>query len=243
MNRVRCLVLAAMAVLGLSAIAVPAAQAEPELLNSKGKEVAIKGFSSKDGEVELAIPADEERVICKEGVGEGKVKNTKEVGGVSFKWTHCKGESPYFSSNKCEVHSVSPKGGSEEIVTNRLKGRLVSLVKPIEENPPEKVEAGLLLEPEEKLPLLEATGSCLPISTIKVSGGVVGYAEPFRKLASIITFHYSKECPTGGTCPPDEHQKIEEFGKKERAVLEVSSLKALLVINDTVTFGEEAEVT
>jgi hypothetical protein len=227
MRHIKSLGCALAALLAINAVAASAALAEPEFLKTGKTEVAKKGFTSTSGAGEMLVPK-KAKITCTEDTNKGKIKGTKEVEKVTVTFKKCKGEN-LENKKTCEVKSTEPAGGSEEVITKELKGKLVETAV--------GTKVGLLLEPE-KAPFVKLKGECLPVTETPVEGGIVGEVTPVGKLVKEGELIYRIE---------KEKQQIKTFtsgGKEEEKVLKAFSIaEAPLMSTDKIKFEEEVEVT
>jgi hypothetical protein len=224
-----CLALA----FALCGLAAAEASGAPEFLH-EGKEVLKKGFNEKSTTDTTFIELGETKykMVCTSSTATGKIKGRTEIEGVVVKFKGCKAKHAE-ELHECEVNSIEPLGGKEEIVTKTLKGRL-GLVASAEA----ASERGLLLLPVSGIVYVTIKGStlCLPAETSEVKGNLIGEIKPVHtsKLKGELSYK-TKEQKT---------QLVKKFvGESATHELEIFGAKTPLEVVDTVEYEETVEVT
>ena len=218
----------------ISGLAAAGASAAPEFLH-EGKEVSNKGFTVKSkgaGATLVELGETKYKIVCTSSTAGGKIKGKNEVENVVVKFTGCKAKEAG-EAKECEVSSISPLGGKEEIITKTLKGR-IGLVLSAEATS----ERGLLLLPSSGTVYVTITGSteCLPAETSEVKGSLIGEIKPVKtaKLKGELVYK-AKEQKT---------QLIKKFtGEGAAHELELFGVKTPLEATDSIEYEETVEVT
>jgi hypothetical protein len=140
---------------------------QQEFLNKNGKEVEKKGFVSEEGVSTLAVTGAS--VTCQKDTDAGKLVGLESADKVVVTFKECKGKK---GTEECKVKSKGA-AGSEEIVTNSLKGELGEVAAAEATK-----EVGLLLEGESSNVFVTLEGACLPVTPSAVEGSVVGEVTP-----------------------------------------------------------------
>ena len=215
---------------GLGAIPATAA---PEFLH-EGKELVKKGIFVKGKAATIYIETGETKykIACTASTASGKIKGTKEVEAVVIKFTGCKAKEAG-ESTQCEVHSTSPLGAKEEIVTKTLKGKLGAVA-----SGEGTSERGLSLEATTGTVFAAIAGSlvCLPAETSEVKGILIGEIKPVKtpKIKGELVYKVKEE----------KQQMIKKFvGEMTMHELEVFEVKTPLETLATTEFEETVEVT
>jgi hypothetical protein len=181
-------------------------------------------FTSTSGEGTLET-ASGETVKCKEDTNEGEITGPKEVSKVVVKFKGCKATILGFIKVACKTSGA----GTEEIVTEKLKGHIGYLNK-------SKKEVGQELEPEGTLfAKFECAGE-----TVEVRGHVIGKLTPTDSMTKTTTLTFEQ---SGGK------QKYTEFeGGPSGQILETktgsgSFGQSAEATTDTIKTTEEGEIT
>ena len=236
MRCIRAVGLGAAVAITLGGFAAASALAAPEFLH-EGKEVVHKGITVKSkigviSTIYIVVGETKFKITCTSATGAGKLKGTKEVEAVVLKFNGCRGKESE-EAKQCEVNSISPAGGKEEIITKTLKGRLGAVAAS------EAVsERGLLLEATTGtvFATILSSSECLPAETTEVKGGLMSEIKPVKvlKLKGELAFN-TKEMKT---------QMIKKFtGETPTHELEVYGVKTPLETLTSTEFEETVEVT
>jgi hypothetical protein len=204
---------------------------------STGDGIGVRGktgFKVKSNTNTMFVELGESKykIVCTSGTTAGKVKGRTEVEGVVVKFKGCKAKEAE-ELKECEVNSIEPLGGKEEIISKTLKGRL-GLVASAEA----ASERGLLLLPASGVVYVAIKGStaCLPAETSEIKGGLIGEIKPIHtlKLKGEVVYK-TKEQKT---------QLIKKFvGESATHELELFGVKTPLEAVDTIEYEETVEVT
>jgi hypothetical protein len=221
------------AAFAMSGLPGTATATTPEFLHSL-KEVGKKGFTvkSKTGSTFIELAGTTYKIACKASTGSGKIRSVKEVETVVVKFKECKAKEGE-ETKECEVHSTSPLGGSEEIITKTLKGRLGEVAKAEATS-----QRGLLLEPLAGTVYVTIKGSteCLPAETSEVKGSLIGEISTVKSAKIKNELIY--------TIKESSSQMITKFvGDSALHELEIFEVKTPLGSRDTIEFEEAVEVT
>ncbi len=233
MIRPKTIGLGLVAALAMSGLGSTSALAVPEFLH-EGKEVVKTGFTTKSstGTIYVEVGETKYKIVCKSSTASGKIKGTKEVEGVVIKFKGCKAKEEG-ESTECEVNSTNPLGGTEEIITKTLKGRLGTVAAGEAAS-----ERGLTLEATTGSVFAAIVGStvCLPAETSEIKGVLIGEIKPVKtlKLKGELVFK-TKEMKTQLI-----KHLVGELGNHE---LEVFGVKTPLETTTVAEYAEAVEVT
>ncbi len=193
----------------------------PEFLNSSGEPISSTTFTGTAGAGKLS--GNGEVIECSGGSSRGDVNSSTTVNSVLVLYSGCKD-----LSSGLECHSSNEASGSGIILTNELSGKL-GLISG-------GSGVGLLLAPGSGTEFVKISSTHCAASTINVKGSIIGEVLPVGKLVLTGELNYAANGSSQdiqGFNGTSVHELLTAFG----------TLLSGLNDNNTITFGEEVEVS
>jgi hypothetical protein len=173
--------------------------------NYERMQTVISKFTGLGHEVKLE--ASTNVITCKEVTTSGEIEAPGVAKDVVTKLFGCRGEEK-LTKKTCEVKSLKPEGGKEQIVFNALKGELGKVSKTEATS-----ETGLLLGPESGTTLSELEGSCLTVTKPVLKGSFISEVTPAGKTTEVGEF---KDAVV------EKKQKIQKFEGGPQKVIRIN---------------------
>lgn len=219
MRRMRLVGLALVAMFALSAVVAVAAQAQPYFEREGGGSVVGVQLETEAPSGGTMVSSTN-HVKCTKSQSGGEVTGASTVGGVTVTFTGCK-----LTNGSCTSEAKTPGKGTEEVVTNELKGELVTTKS--------GSKVGELLEPVAGKTAAYVTleSSCATVSPTTVTGALVGEVKPvegeFSETGELVYAHGETE----------NEQKLHEYlnPEKETETVKGAELKAFGLLKAGLT--------